>query len=134
MTHFVSRRGAGWTGALALVLASACSTTATSSESRDDALAPPSAACATLDYGHASAPADYYRFFESDAKAGDFVRALLARGVLAGSSGPGATLREISTDEHLLRLVSEVFEGFKRAFPRETAGLEAPPRVAVVES
>jgi hypothetical protein len=95
---------------------------------------PDDAICATLDYAHAQAPADYYRFFETDAKAGAFMDAIIQQGRLADLSGPTARFKEISTDPHLVKLVQEVFDGFKKVFPKETAGLTTPPRIAVVES
>lgn len=132
-------------GSLLLV---ACSSEAVSSapssrpdsqpqQSVDDIVNRPStdaAVCSTLDYNHQKAAADYFRFFDTDAAAAEYMTKLIARGTLANNSGPEAKLREISADERLNRLVREVFDGFKKTFPKEMTGLTTPPRIAVVES
>ncbi|MBX3262451.1 MAG: hypothetical protein KF782_22415 [Labilithrix sp.] len=82
--------------------------------------------CATLDYGHDRSNADYFLQFDDDAAALRY-----SEGFLASSGITSAA--EIATDARLLRLVGRVFDGFKRVFPRETAGLDAPPRVIVVQ-
>lgn len=90
--------------------------------------------CATLDYGHTVTPENFYRRFETDAKAGEFVAKLIAQGKLAAASGPKAKFVEIARDPRVIRLVGEVFAGYKKAFPRETAGMTAPPPIAIVET
>ncbi|MBX3218102.1 MAG: hypothetical protein KF850_39210 [Labilithrix sp.] len=82
--------------------------------------------CATLDYGHDRSNADYFLRFDDDAAALKY-----SEGFLASSGITSAA--EIATDARLLRLVGRVFDGFKRVFPRETMGLDAPPRVIVVQ-
>lgn len=86
--------------------------------------------CSTLDYGPRAAPKDYYRYFASDAEASAYVQKLL-EGPLAGSG----TLKEVTRDERLNRLVGEVYAGFKKAFPHETEGTPADaPRVAILQT
>jgi hypothetical protein len=89
--------------------------------------------CATIDYGH-TIGAEYYRQFDNDALAADYVQKLLASGSVAALAGPNATLKEITSDARLVRIVHDVYEGFKRTFPRETAGLPDAPRVALLET
>jgi hypothetical protein len=84
--------------------------------------------CSTLDYGPTLAPDQYYQVFESKEKAAEWVGHMLEQQPDAG------TLKEVTDDARLNRLVGEVFEGFKHAFPRETAGLPpTPPRVVILE-
>jgi hypothetical protein len=90
--------------------------------------------CASLDYGHTTSTTDFYLQFESDTKAAEYVEKALASGQLAGTSGPDAKLKEITHDPRLTKLVAEVFEGFRKSFPKETQDLTTPPRVAIVES
>lgn len=90
--------------------------------------------CSTLDYGAQTPSSEYYRFFDSDAAAGTYITKLLATGQLASNSGADAKLREITSDPRLVRLVGEVFAGFKSVFPRETAFLDVAPRIAIIES
>lgn len=90
--------------------------------------------CATLDYGHTVSNAEYYRQFASDEAAAEYMTKILAGGALAAYSGPDATLREISRDERLVRLVDEVYGAFRKVYPSETSGLESAPRIAVVQS
>jgi hypothetical protein len=90
--------------------------------------------CSTLDYGHTVPPSVFYRKFESDEKAGEFVGKLIALGQLAGESGPNAKFKEITQDPRILQLIDQVFEGYKRAFPRETEGMTTAPPVAIVET
>lgn len=90
--------------------------------------------CATLDYGHTVSNAEYYRQFASDEAAADYMRKILAGGALAAHSGADASLREISRDERLVRLVDEVYGAFRKIYPSETKGLEHAPRIAIVQS
>jgi hypothetical protein len=121
-------------GVLGVVTMAGCAAADPAPAAADGQLRAAGGICPTLDYGHATAPADYYRFFDSDAKAGEYVDKIIRNGALAELSGPDARFKEIATDPHLVRLVAEVFEGFKKVFPREMEGLTTPPRVAVVES
>ncbi|MBX3221640.1 MAG: hypothetical protein KF795_14050 [Labilithrix sp.] len=82
--------------------------------------------CATLDYGHERSNADYYLQFADDAAALKYSEGFLASSGITSSA-------EIATDARLIRLVGRVFDGFKKVFPRETAGMDAPPRVIVVQ-
>jgi hypothetical protein len=117
------------------LLAVACaSQPADSSSAAEGALHTAAGVCATLDYGHTTTPAEFYRKFDSDEAAGTYIKKLIEQGQLAGTSGPNAAFKEISTDAHLLGLVGEVFEGFKKAFPAETAGMTDAPRVAIVQT
>jgi hypothetical protein len=89
--------------------------------------------CQTLDYGGPS-EADYYRHFATDADAGEYIKALIAQGQLAGNAGPNAEFKEVSTDPRWVGLAKEIFTGFQKTFPRETAGMTAPPPVIIVKS
>jgi hypothetical protein len=118
----------------AAILVAACS-----AQTPDDASSAASeihggSVCAPLDYPHVLSNADFFRQFESDAAAGEYLTKIIAQGQLAPISGPDARFREITQDARLLRLVGEVYEGFKRVFPSDVAGLPTPPRVAIVES
>ena len=121
-------------GSLAVVLlVAACASRA------DDASSSASAihggtVCDPLDYPHVMSNAEYYRQFATDADAADYLTKLLAQGQLAGNSGPDATLKEITQDARLVRLVGEVYEGFRKVFPDFVVGLPTPPRVAIVNS
>lgn len=90
--------------------------------------------CGTLDYGHTKTPAEFYRKFDTDDAAGAYLAALVSQGKLASQTGPGASFKEITQDPRLVGLVAEVFSGFQKVFPKETDGLVAPPRVAIVNS
>lgn len=90
--------------------------------------------CAPLEYPHAMSNADYYRHFESDADAAEYMTKLVTTGQLASMSGSDARFKEVSSDPRLIRLVAEVYEGFRRVYPGETAGLPSPPRIAIIES
>jgi hypothetical protein len=85
-------------------------------------------------YPHVLTNAEYYRQFDTDAKATDYLTKVIASGQLAAMSGPNAELQEITHDERLTKLVNEVYAGFIRVYPNETAGLPTPPRVAIVKS
>jgi hypothetical protein len=78
--------------------------------------------------------ADYYRQFATDADAADYMTKIIAEGQLAANSGPDASLNEITQDARLVRLVGEVYEGFRKVFPDFVAGLPTPPKVAIVNS
>jgi hypothetical protein len=113
----------------------ACTTRSTDdAESGTGAVHTAAGVCMTLDYGHTASVGDFYRKFDSPAAAADFMTKVIARGQLAGPSGPDAKLKEISQDPRLVGLVNEVFDGFKKAFPKETNGMTDPPRIAIVET
>jgi hypothetical protein len=83
---------------------------------------------------HIATNADFYRQFASDDAAADYVQKLVANGRLAAQSGADAKFKEIAQDPHLLKLVADVYEGYRKVFAKETEGLATPPRVAIVES
>ena len=87
-----------------------------------------------LEYPRAVPNEQYFRRFESDAKAAEYITKLVATGQLAPHSGGDATFREISQDSRLNRLVAEVFDGYRRVFPEAVAGMATPPRIAIIES
>jgi len=119
----------------ALVLsAAACSAASTDGSAAGEGALASGGVCATLDYAHTMTAAQYYRQFATDAEAGDYLKKLIATGRLAPNSGPAATFQEITQDLRLVGLVASVFEGFKKAFPKETEGMTAPPRVALIKS
>jgi hypothetical protein len=124
---------------LAAPLAAGLFVAACSSESSDVSISATSAihggtVCAPLDYPHALSNAEYYRQFDTDAAAADYLTKIIAQGQLASMSGPDARLKEITQDARLVRLIGEVYDGFKKVFPSDVAGLSTPPRVAIVES
>jgi hypothetical protein len=112
-----------------LVAVAGCSTEAPSeTPSGSEAEVQSGGVCSTLDYGPRLAPDEYYQYFATDAEAAAWVGKLLA-----GQPETG-TLEEITHDARLNRLVSEIFEGFKQVFRRETAGLPStPPRVVILK-
>jgi hypothetical protein len=121
--------------ALASVLATlACSSTAEeeTAASKDDLVS--GGICSTLDYGPRGPVSEMYQFFPNDQAVAANVQQLLQFGILQGAVGPGATLRGVNGDPRIVRLLGDVFEGFHRAFPLETAGLDTPPPVVVIES
>jgi hypothetical protein len=118
----------------ALFLAAACSSAPDADVATEQGALTNGTVCGTIDYGHTKTPDEFYRNFASDADVAVYVQKILAQGRLAGTSGPTASFVEVSRDEHLLRLVREVFDGFLKVFPGETAGLTAPPRVVVIKS
>ena len=125
--------------AFCFALASVLATAACSSAAPEDAAASTDdlvsgGICATLDYGPRGSVSELYHFFPNDQAVAENVTQLLQYGVLAAAVGPGATLRGVNGDARMVRLVEEVFEGYHRAFPAESAGLDAPPPVVVVES
>jgi Zn-dependent protease with chaperone function len=122
-------------GSVALfVLAAACAPhVADGTDSAGGALSG-AGICSTLDYAHTVTPENFYRKFESDEKAGEFVQKIIAEGQLVGESGPNAKFKEITQDPRILRLIEQVFEGYKRAFPRETEGMTTAPPVAIIET
>ena len=120
------------TGLVALGLA-AC-TSSSDTPQNDESDLTNASVCATLDYGHTVSNAEYYRQFASDEATADYVRKILARGALAAHSGPDASLKEISRDARLVRLVDEVYGAYRKVYPSETEGLVHAPRIAVVES
>lgn len=81
--------------------------------------------CATLDYGHDRPNDDYFMTFTDDraalSYAGDF---------LSANGLPGAS--EISKDAKAVGMVSRIYSALRDLYPRETAGLEEPPRLVVV--
>lgn len=81
--------------------------------------------CATLDYGHTRANADYFRQFPDDAAALAY-----SKDFLRVSKMPEA--KEVTHDARIERLVGGVFNGFRKVFPRETDGMGTPPRIVVV--
>jgi hypothetical protein len=115
-------------------VAAACSAPAAETGLAEGAQHTAAGVCATLDYGHTTTPEQFYRKFDTSEAAADYLTKIIAQGQLAAQSGADATLKEMSTDARLLGLVSEVFEGFKKAFPVETAGMTDPPRVAIVKT
>lgn len=117
-----------------VAMVAACSTTTEEAPaSSDDALVS-GGICSTLDYGPRESVDDTYRFYANDQEVSNAINSMLQSGVLAGAVGPQATLRGVNADERAVRLVKEVFEGFKKAFPMETAGLDKAPPVAVIQS
>jgi hypothetical protein len=102
-----------------------------SSAANDDPSANPAGTkkdvCATLDYGHSRANRDYFRMFADDAAAFDY-----SKDFLAYSEMPEGT--EVSHDGRMVRLLGRVYEGFRAVFPRETEGLDAPPRIVVINA
>jgi hypothetical protein len=111
----------------------ACSTTAPEASDVAEGEIHGGGVCATLDYTH-TIGTEYYRPFDSDAKAAEYVEKLLSMGSLVPMAGPNARLKEITEDARLVRLVGEVYDGFRRTFPAETAGLPVAPRVAILET
>jgi len=83
--------------------------------------------CVTLDYGHERPNSDYFLQFPDDAAALSY-----SRDFLAVSEMPRPL--EVTHDERLTRILRRVYEGFHTVFPRETEGLEEPPRLVVVEA
>jgi hypothetical protein len=116
------------------LLAAACATRADETGLAEGAQHTAAGVCATLDYGHTTTPEQFYRKFDTSEAAADYLTKIIAQGQLASNSGPTAALKEMSSDAHLLGLVNDVLEGFKKAFPVETAGITDPPRVAIVKS
>jgi hypothetical protein len=93
----------------------------------DDAELREGGVCATLDYGHAVPNADYFLQFADDAAIMSY-----ATGFLAANGKPAPT--SVSSDARLVKLVNDVYAGFKKVFPRETAGLEVAPRIVIVDA
>ncbi len=83
--------------------------------------------CATLDYGHARPNRDYFRMFADDAAAFEY-----SKDFLAYSEMPEGM--EVSHDARMVRRLGSVYEGFRAVFPRETKGLDTPPRIVVVNA
>jgi hypothetical protein len=83
--------------------------------------------CATLDYAHDRSNAEYFLQFDDDAAALEFSKGFLDAN---GISDPAS----LTTNARVLRLVGRVFDGFRRVFPRETEGLDKPPRVLAVQA
>lgn len=81
--------------------------------------------CVTLDYGHQRSNGDYFRRFADDAAALAY-----SRDFLRVSNMPEA--KDVTHDARLERLLSQVFDGFRKVYPRETEGLDQPPRIVVV--
>jgi|GEM_PF-1914662 len=82
--------------------------------------------CATRDYKHTRSNQDYFMRFEDDAAAGQYSQDFLRANAISGNA-------KVSNDPWLTGLVGRLFKGFKEVFPRETEGLDEPPRVLVVD-
>ena len=82
--------------------------------------------CATLDYGHVRSNDDYYLQFADDAAAAQYSQGFLSANGISGNA-------QVSNDKWLTGLVARIFGGFKQVFPRETKGMDKPPRVLVVD-
>jgi hypothetical protein len=103
-----------------------------SASSSDDAIAKDDdlregGVCSTIDYGHTQSNEDYFKTFADDASAIEY-----AKGFLEANAKPPP--KEISHDARMLRLVDEVYRGFQKVFPKETAGFATAPRIVIVES
>jgi hypothetical protein len=83
--------------------------------------------CTTLDYGHDRTNEDYFLQFADDAAAATYSRGFLAANDI---SDPASVTRDART----LRLVGRVYDGIRKVFPRETAGMDTPPRVFTVQN
>ncbi|MBX3229556.1 MAG: M48 family metalloprotease [Labilithrix sp.] len=90
--------------------------------------------CSTLDYGPRADAKELYRFFASNAELETAAKALVASGFVAQFTGAGATVAGVDSDERAVRLVGEVFEGYRKVFPEETAGLDKAPPVVIVQA
>lgn len=112
---------------LGLLGLAACSATSPEDASTNDQAVAGTSICAPLDYGPRAAPAELYRFFASNEEAKSYVELLQSRRpVSQGFLG-------ITDAPRPLRLVAEAFRGFQLAFPKETAGITSPPRVALMQ-
>ncbi len=83
--------------------------------------------CATLDYGHTRSNRDYFRTFADDAAAFAY-----SKDFLAYSEMPEGT--EVSHDRRMERILGRVYDGFRAVFPVEMDGLDAPPRIVVINA
>lgn len=83
--------------------------------------------CVTLDYGHDRTNADYYLQFADDAAASDYSKGFLAANDVTDTAAP-------THDARTLRLVGRVYDGFRKVFPRETEGMNTPPRIFAVQN
>lgn len=83
--------------------------------------------CVTLDYGHERPNSDYFLQFADDA-----ATLAYSRDFLEVSEMPRP--REVTHDERLTRILRRVYEGFHTVFPRETEGLDDPPRMVIVDA
>lgn len=82
--------------------------------------------CVTLDYGHERSNDDYYLQFADDTAAVQYSQGFLSANGIRGNV-------QVSNDERLTGLIGRLFDGFKTVFPRETEGMNRPPRVLMVD-
>lgn len=108
-------------------LATACAVTTSDASGTDESEVREGGVCTTLDYGHARPNADYFLPFAGDDAVKEYATAFLA----AMHKPP---FKEVSHDVRLVKLLDDVYAGFKKVFPRETAGFDAPPRIVIVDS
>jgi hypothetical protein len=83
--------------------------------------------CTTLDYGHERSNEDYFLQFDDDAAAMAYSKDFLEANNISAPT-------EMARDARLLRLVGRIFEGFRKVFPSETAGMNKPPRIIAVKT
>jgi hypothetical protein len=113
--------------ALAVTAGACATTTSDSSLDANESEIREGGVCSTLDYGHTRANADHFLTFADD----DAIKAY-AEPFLATVDHP--PFKEVSHDARLERLIAEVYAGFKKVFPRETAGFDTPPSIVIVQS
>ncbi len=82
--------------------------------------------CATLDYRHDRTNDDYFLQFADDTAAVRYSQGFLTANGISGSA-------QVSRNDWLNGLVARLFGGFKTVFPRETAGMDKPPRILIVQ-
>lgn len=82
--------------------------------------------CVTLDYKHTRSNQDYFLRFADDAAAVQYSQGFLSANGISGNA-------QVSNDAWLTGLVGRLFKGFKQVFPRETEGMDDPPRVLVID-
>ena len=90
--------------------------------------------CTPLDYGHTQSAEDFYRRFASDEEAATFIQKQLDSPALDNIAGRDATLIEITHDERIIRLLTEIVAGFSAVFPEAMNGISDIPRVALLHS
>lgn len=89
--------------------------------------------CSTIDYGP-HRPADQLFDFMTAERADAFMHRFESLGLVQALGGPDARYTGLSSDPRILGLVAEVFRGMKQVFPVETADLNDPPPVAIIET
>jgi len=90
--------------------------------------------CKPLDYGHTQSAEEFYRRFATDDEAASFIQKQLDAHALDNVAGRDATLIEITHDERIVRLLTEIVAGFRSVFPEAMNGISDVPRVALLHS